>query len=109
MSLTAVLAVVAAGLVAGAMNVIVGSGSLVTFPTLLAVGFAPVVANVTNTVGLVPGSLSGVTAYRREATGSAGSGSSPRLRFGARRSLWSRPVARATGNRLPARPCPCSS
>jgi uncharacterized membrane protein YfcA len=48
------------------MNVIVGSGSLVTFPTLLAVGFTPIVANVSNTVGLVPGMLSGVTAYRRE-------------------------------------------
>jgi hypothetical protein len=71
-SLTAVLAVVAAGLVAGAMNVIVGSGSLVTFPTLLAVGFAPIVANVTNNVGLVPGSLSGVTAYRRELRGQRG-------------------------------------
>jgi uncharacterized membrane protein YfcA len=51
------------------MNVIVGSGSLVTFPTLLAVGFAPVIANVSNTVGLVPGSLSAVTAYRRELRG----------------------------------------
>lgn len=69
LSLTAALAVVAAGLVAGALNAVVGSGSLVTFPTLLAVGFSPVVANVTNTVGLVPGSLSGVAAYRRELTG----------------------------------------
>ena len=69
MSLTAALAVAAAGLVAGAMNVIVGAGSLLTFPTLLAVGFAPVLANVTNTVGLVPGSMSGVAAYRRELRG----------------------------------------
>jgi uncharacterized membrane protein YfcA len=71
-SLTAALFVAAAGLVAGAMNVIVGSGSLVTFPTLLAVGFAPVVANVSNTVGLVPGSMSGVAAYRRELRGQGG-------------------------------------
>lgn len=69
MSLTGGLAVLAAGLMAGAINVIVGSGSLVTFPTLLAVGFSPILANVTNTVGLVPGSLSGVTAYRRELQG----------------------------------------
>lgn len=69
MSPLAALAVAAAGLAAGAMNVIVGSGSLVTFPTLLAVGFAPVLANVSNTVGLVPGSFSGVTAYRRELKG----------------------------------------
>jgi uncharacterized protein len=54
------------------MNVIVGSGSLVTFPTLLAVGFAPVLANVSNTVGLVPGALSGATAYRRELRGQRG-------------------------------------
>lgn len=72
MSLIAALAVVAAGLVAGAMNVIVGSGSLVTFPTLLAVGIAPVLANVSNTVGLVPGTLSGVAAYRRELRGQKG-------------------------------------
>jgi uncharacterized protein len=69
MSLTAVLLVVAAGVVAGAMNVIVGSGSLITFPTLLALGIAPVVANVTNTVGLTPGSLSGAMAYSRELRG----------------------------------------
>ena len=72
MSLTAALVVVAAGLVVGAMNVIVGVGSLVTFPTLLAVGFGPVVANVSNTVGLVPGSLSAVAAYRHQLQGQSG-------------------------------------
>jgi uncharacterized protein len=65
------LAVAAAGFVAGAVNTIVGSGSLVTFPTLLAVGYAPVVANVSNTVGLVPGSVSGAVGYRRELAGQA--------------------------------------
>jgi uncharacterized membrane protein YfcA len=54
---------------AGAVNTIVGSGSLITFPTLLAVGYSPVVANVTNTVGLVPGVLSGAVGYRRELQG----------------------------------------
>jgi len=44
------LAVAAAGLAAGAVNAIVGSGSLITFPTLLAIGLPPVLANVTNTV-----------------------------------------------------------
>jgi uncharacterized membrane protein YfcA len=63
------LAVAAAGVVAGAVNAIVGSGSLVTFPTLLAVGFTPVVANVSNTVGLVFGSISGAWGYRRELRG----------------------------------------
>ncbi len=69
MSAPADLAIVAAGLAAGTINTIVGSGSLVTFPTLLALGYAPVVANVSNTVGLVPGSLSGAIAYRSELRG----------------------------------------
>jgi uncharacterized membrane protein YfcA len=69
MSLGAALAIFAAGLGAGSVNAIVGSGSLITFPTLLALGYAPVLANVSNTIGLVPGSLSGVQAYRRELAG----------------------------------------
>jgi uncharacterized membrane protein YfcA len=68
-SVPAALAVLAAGLAAGTINTIVGSGSLITFPTLLAVGYAPVLANVTNTIGLVPGSLSGAVGYRRELEG----------------------------------------
>jgi uncharacterized protein len=63
------LMIIGAGLAAGAINTIVGSGSLVTFPTLLALGYAPVVANVANTIGLVPGSASGAVAYRRELVG----------------------------------------
>jgi len=63
------LAIAGAGLAAGTVNVVVGSGTLITFPTLLAVGYSPLVANVSNTVGLVPGSLSGIHAYRRELTG----------------------------------------
>jgi len=69
MSPLAALAIFAAGLAAGTVNVIVGSGSLITFPTLLALGYPPVLANVSNTVGLVPGSMSAVAAYRRELTG----------------------------------------
>ncbi len=65
----AALAIFAAGLGAGTVNVIVGSGSLITFPTLLALGYPPVLANVTNNVGLVPGSISAVHAYRRELAG----------------------------------------
>lgn len=61
--------IVAAGMAAGTINTIVGSGSLITFPTLLAFGYPPVVANVSNTLGLVPGSLSGVVGYRRELVG----------------------------------------
>ena len=63
------IAVAAAGFAAGGVNTIVGSGSLITFPTLLALGYPPVVANVSNTVGLVPGGISGVIGYRRELLG----------------------------------------
>lgn len=63
------LAVTAAGVGAGAVNAVVGSGTLLTFPTLLAIGLPPVTANVTNTVGLVPGSLGAVAGYRRELSG----------------------------------------
>ncbi len=69
MGIGEIIAILAAGMAAGAVNTIVGSGSLITFPTLLAFGYAPVVANVTNTVGLVPGSLSGAIGYRRELSG----------------------------------------
>ena len=54
---------------AGLINTVVGSGTLVTFPTLLALGVPPVIANVSNTVGLAPGSLSGAWATRRELNG----------------------------------------
>ncbi|MEV4612162.1 sulfite exporter TauE/SafE family protein [Kitasatospora sp. NPDC049258] len=63
------VAVLIAGVGAGAINTIVGSGTLITFPVLLAVGLPPVTANVSNTLGLVPGSLSGAIGYRRELTG----------------------------------------
>lgn len=62
-------AVVGAGVAAGTINTIVGSGTLVTFPTLLALGVPPVTANVSNTLGLVPGSASGAWGYRRELKG----------------------------------------
>ena len=58
-----------AGIGAGAINAVVGSGTLITFPTLLAFGIPPVTANVSNTVGLAPGSLSGAIGYRAELTG----------------------------------------
>ena len=67
-ALEAVL-VALAGLGAGAINAVVGSGTLITFPTLLAIGLPPVVANVSNTVGLVPGSVAGAWGYRRELAG----------------------------------------
>jgi uncharacterized membrane protein YfcA len=57
---------------AGAINTVVGSGTLVTFPALLAIGYPPVVANVSNTIGLVPGSVAGAWGYRRELAGQRG-------------------------------------
>ena len=62
-------AIFAAGAAAGTVNTIVGSGTLVTFPVLLAFGYSPVTANVSNTVGLVPGSISGAHGYRHELGG----------------------------------------
>jgi uncharacterized membrane protein YfcA len=68
-SVLEIIAVIAAGVVAGTINTVVGSGTLITFPVLLAVGYPPVVANVSNSIGLVPGSLTGTLGYRRELRG----------------------------------------
>jgi uncharacterized protein len=67
-----VVALLAAGMAAGTINTIVGSGTLITFPTLLFFGFAPLVANVSNTVGLVAGGLTGIHGYRSELVGQGG-------------------------------------
>ncbi|MFF4321722.1 sulfite exporter TauE/SafE family protein [Streptomyces sp. NPDC001568] len=69
MSIWESLAVLAAGIGAGTINTIVGSGTLITFPVLLATGLPPVTANVSNTLGLVPGSISGAIGYRNELKG----------------------------------------
>jgi hypothetical protein len=63
------ISIALAGACAGAINTLVGSGTLITFPVLLAFGYAPVTANVSNTIGLVPGSVSGAYGYRRELSG----------------------------------------
>jgi hypothetical protein len=57
------------GVLAGTINTVVGSGTLITFPVLLAFGYPPVTANVSNGLGLVPGSVSGAVGYRKELTG----------------------------------------
>ncbi|SCK30899.1 hypothetical protein H181DRAFT_02471 [Streptomyces sp. WMMB 714] len=69
MTIWEAVAVCVAGVGAGAINTIVGSGTLLTFPVLLAVGLPPVTANVSNALGLVPGSVSGAIGYRRELRG----------------------------------------
>ena len=63
------LAILAAGIAAGAINAVVGSGTLITFPVLVALGYQPLVANVSNNIGLVPGAVAGVYGYRRELEG----------------------------------------
>ncbi|QYF90245.1 sulfite exporter TauE/SafE family protein [Arthrobacter sp. PAMC25284] len=58
-----------AGLWAGTINSVVGSGTLVTFPVLIALGFAPVTASISNATGLVAGNAAGAWGYRRELAG----------------------------------------
>ena len=65
-TLARALAVLVAGFVAGGMTAVVGAGSLASFPVLLAMGLSPVVANVTSSVGVVPGSIAGAHAYRHQ-------------------------------------------
>ena len=69
MSPWAAVAVFLAGIAAGVINTVVGSGSLITFPILMAVGYPPVVANMTNTVGVAPGNFSGAYGYRDQLVG----------------------------------------
>src|ERR1700730_11304178 len=69
MSAPEIIAIAFAGLAAGTINTVVGSGTLITFPALLAFGYPPVTANVSNAIGLVPGSVSGAFAYRAELAG----------------------------------------
>ena len=69
MGVAEMLAVLLAGAGAGAINAVVGSGTLITFPILLSLGFPPVIATMSNAIGLVPGSVSGTWGYRRELTG----------------------------------------
>ena len=61
-----VVLVLLAGFWAGTINSVIGSGTLVTFPTLVAVGFPPVTAQISNAMGLVAAGFSGVFGYRRE-------------------------------------------
>ncbi|MFE6163624.1 sulfite exporter TauE/SafE family protein [Streptomyces sp. NPDC056486] len=63
------VAIAAAAVAAGGINAVVGSGTMITFPTLLAFGYPPVLANVSNTIGLVPGVVSAAYGYRAELRG----------------------------------------
>lgn len=69
MSVAHMILIALAGVGAGAINAVVGSGTLITFPTLVALGYPPVTATMSNAVGLVAGGLSGTLGYRRELRG----------------------------------------
>ena len=107
------LFVLAAGVGAGTINAVVGSGTLLTFPALLAVGIPPVLANVSNTVGLAPGTAAGAIGYRRELEGQRGriirlmpaatpSAKSPAMNFGVMTSSMMRRVVASVST--PSRP-----
>ncbi|GAA3730955.1 sulfite exporter TauE/SafE family protein [Salinactinospora qingdaonensis] len=72
MSMWEALAVLAAGIGAGGVNAVVGSGTLLTFPVLLALGYPPVTATISNSIGLAPGTWAGTFGYRRELAGQWG-------------------------------------
>ena len=65
MDLTEVLVLAAVGVLAGVINSVVGSASLVSFPALLALGYPPVIANITNNVGVLPANIAGAFSYRK--------------------------------------------
>ena len=69
MSAAQMLVIVLAGMGAGAINTLVGSGTLITFPTLVTLGVPPVTATMSNAIGLVAGGVSGTWGYRRELGG----------------------------------------
>ncbi|WP_029109307.1 sulfite exporter TauE/SafE family protein [Mycobacterium sp. URHD0025] len=69
MSVAHMILIALAGVGAGAINAIVGSGTLITFPTLVALGYPPVTSTMSNAVGLVAGGISGTWGYRRELRG----------------------------------------
>ena len=107
MSFWSAVAIALAGTGAGIINTVVGSGTLITFPTLLFFGVNPLVANVSNNIGLVAGGVTGAGA-----TGRADAGRRPTLRrlvpmSFARGGHRGRPAARAARRGVPARSCRC--
>ena len=69
LSVETIVLLAAAGFLAGALNAAAGGGSLISFPALIAVGYPPLTANVTNNVAVAPGYVTGATGYRRELRG----------------------------------------
>ena len=69
LSVETIVLLAAAGFLAGALNAAAGGGSLISFPALIAVGYPPLTANVTNNIAVAPGYVTGATGYRRELRG----------------------------------------
>jgi uncharacterized membrane protein YfcA len=61
--------ILVAGVWAGMINAVVGSGTLVTFPVLVALGYPPLTATTSNAIGLAPGTITAAIGYRRELIG----------------------------------------
>ena len=69
LSVATIVLLATAGFLAGALNAAAGGGSLISFPALIAVGYPPLTANVTNNIAVAPGYVTGATGYRRELRG----------------------------------------
>ncbi|MGO2186567.1 MAG: TSUP family transporter, partial [Brevibacterium aurantiacum] len=69
MELWQIALIVLAGIGAGGINAVVGSGTLITFPVLVAFGVPPVVSTMSNAVGLIPGNIASSFGYREELKG----------------------------------------
>ena len=109
MSVLDVAVIIAAGFAAGTINTIVGSGSLITFPTLLVLGYPPLTANVSNNIGLVPGGVSGSYGYRHELEGQSRTLVPARTALVRRLGRRRRPAARPARRRRSRRSCRSSS
>ena len=69
LSVETIVLLATVGFLAGALNAAAGGGSLISFPALIAVGYPPLTANVTNNIAVAPGYVTGATGYRRELRG----------------------------------------
>ena len=96
-----------AGVGAGAINAVVGSGTLITFPTLVALGFPPVTATMSNAVGLVAGGVSGTWGYRRELRGPVAPAALADPGVAARRGARRLAAAAPAGEGVHRRSCRC--
>ena len=91
-----------AAVAAGAVNALAGGGTLITFPTLTALGLPAVAANVTNTIAMAPGHLGATLAQRRDLAGQRARvrASSPRRSWAASSgaSCCSSPASASSGS-----------